>query len=49
MKQKLHVICWDGVEYNRETSSEEIDQLEKKGVLSKVGDNLTADFRVNCN
>ena len=45
MEQKIHVICWDNVEYNRYASNEEILDLRNKGRIKDDGKILVADFR----
>lgn len=42
----VHVICWDGVEYKREASKEEIDTQRKNGYAKEDGySGITFDFR----
>jgi len=44
----VHVICWDGVEYNRESSKHEIDKLRKGGYVKEKGyHGITFDFYNN--
>ena len=42
----VHVICWDGVEYTREATKEEIDTQRKNGYVKEDGySGITFDFR----
>jgi hypothetical protein len=42
----VHVICWDGVEYIREATREEIDTQRKNGYVKEDGySGTTFDFR----
>ena len=42
----VHVICWDGVEYTREATKDEIDTQRKKGYVKEDGySGITFDFR----
>lgn len=44
----VHVICWDGVEYTREATKEEIDAQRKRGYVKEDGySGITFDFRVS--
>ena len=44
----VHVICWDGVEYDRESSKHEIDKLRKGGYVKEKGYlGITFDFYNN--
>jgi hypothetical protein len=42
----VHVICWDGVEYTREATKDEIDAWRKNGYVKEDGySGITFDFR----
>ena len=42
----VHVICWDGVEYTREATKDEIDTQRKNGYVKEDGySGITFDFR----
>ena len=42
----VHVICWDGAEYTREASKDEIDTQRKNGYIKEDGyTGITFDFR----
>jgi len=42
----VHVICWDGVEYTREATKDEIDTQRKNGYIKEDGySGITFDFR----
>ena len=44
----VRVICWDGVEYTREATKEEIDAQRKRGYVKEDGySGITFDFRVS--
>lgn len=47
MKEELtaHVICHDGIEYNRETTKLEIQQMREQGYLEQCDDRFIFDFR----
>lgn len=42
----VRVICWDGVEYTREATKDEIDTQRKNGHVKEDGySEITFDFR----
>lgn len=42
----VHVICWDGVEYSRDATKDEIDTQRKNGYVKEDGySGITFDFR----
>ena len=42
----VHVICWDGVEYTREATKDEIEKKKKNGYIKEDGySGITFDFR----
>ncbi len=42
----VHVICWDGVQYDRKADKEEIDRMRAQGYVKKDGyTGTTFDFR----
>ena len=42
----VHIICWDGVEYTREATKDEIDTQRKNGYVKEDGySGITFDFR----
>lgn len=42
---KVHIVCWDGVEYDRHTTKEEIDKQREAGHLVDNGHHrITFDF-----
>ena len=42
----VHVICWDGVQYTREATKDEIDTQRKNGYVKEDGySGITFDFR----
>ena len=44
----VRVICWDGVEYTREATKDEIDTQRKNGYVKEDGySGITFDFRVS--
>ncbi len=46
MLYMVTVICWDGVQYSRETDKKEIDSMRKQGYVHGIGyTNITFDFR----
>ena len=40
-----HIICWDGVEYDRETDAEEIETRRQNGELRGTEDAPIFDLR----
>jgi len=45
IKKIVRIITWDGVEYDRETSDEEIDEQNKKGNIKYIDEKITFDFK----
>ncbi len=46
MTNTVRVICWDGVEYTREATKEEIDKKRKRGYVKEDGySGTTFDFQ----
>lgn len=42
----VHVICWDGVEYDRKANKQEIDEQRNNGYVKEGGyAGVTFDFR----
>ena len=42
----IHVICWDGLEYDRDATEDEVDCLRKNGYVTEFGyNNIIVDFR----
>lgn len=43
---KVHIITWDGIEYDRETTTTEIESYKDRGFIFYGEHGLTFDFRV---
>lgn len=42
----IHVICWDGLEYDRDATEDEVNTLRKNGYVTEIGyNNIIVDFR----
>ena len=42
----VHVICWDGIQYSRKATEDEIDTQRKNGYVKEDGySGITFDFR----
>lgn len=41
----VHIICWDGYEYDRQATEWEIAQMKEDGVVKYHGEQLVFDFR----
>jgi len=41
---KAHIICWDGIEYDRSTDLEEYKFLLSEGVVKELNGKLIYDF-----
>jgi len=40
----VHVICWDGIEYDRNATHEEIERERKNGNVKEENGIITFDF-----
>ena len=43
--KKVHIITWDGLEYDRKATPWEIVKLKREGIAKDLNGNLTFDFR----
>lgn len=41
---RVHVICWDGVEYDRDADKEEIEEHKKAGRVKYADGKIVFDF-----
>ncbi len=42
----VHVICWDGIEYDRNATQEEINHEREEGNVKEENGAITFDFSI---
>ena len=42
---KVHVICWDGIEYDRFSNEKELEEVDKRGYVETISNGIVYNFR----